>query len=214
MDAGMCADDLIEPFAGDLKNLRLRQSLDGRMPLMVGEKAEFPEEVSLLQAADERLFALRGLFENTDFSPADNHEGVSWISILTDRLLILEGLDMDLEDQGLELLVLEFGEKGDLGKGMDGFCFLKLLAIKLGQPVIHIFQGGIDPQNDLVDRNGLKKKTFRGIAFCHLSIFLDSLLPPAQSVQDLSHLQPRSKIARLLGTVFLKMVEGLAPFPF
>jgi hypothetical protein len=114
----------------------------------------------------------------------------------------------------LELLVLELGEKGDLGKGMAGFGLLKLLGIELGQPLIHIFQGGIDPQDDLVDRNGLKKKTIRGIAFCHLSIFLDSFLLPAQSLQDLSHLQPRSKIARLLGTVLLKMVKGLAPFPF
>jgi hypothetical protein len=114
----------------------------------------------------------------------------------------------------LELLALELGEKGDLGKGMGGYGLLILLGIKLGQPVIHIFQGGIDPQNDLVDRNGLKEKTFRGIAFCHLSIFLDSLLFPAQSLQDLRHLQLRSKIARLLGTVFLKMVKGLAPFPF
>jgi hypothetical protein len=88
----------------------------------------------------------------------------------------------------LELLVLEFREKGDLGKGMAGFSLLILLGIKLGQPVIDIFQGGIDPQNDLVDRNGLKKKTLRGIAFCHLSIFLDCLLLPAQSLQDFSHL--------------------------
>jgi hypothetical protein len=52
MDARVCADDLVEPLTGDLKNLRLHQSPDGRMPLMVGEKTELPEEVSLLQAAD------------------------------------------------------------------------------------------------------------------------------------------------------------------
>jgi hypothetical protein len=114
----------------------------------------------------------------------------------------------------LELLVLGLGEKGDLREGVAGFGLLILLGIELGQPLIHIFQGGIDPQDDLVDRNGLQKKALRGIAFCHLSIFLDSVLLPAQSLQDLSHLQPRSKIARLLGTVLLKMVKGLAPFPF
>ncbi len=120
MDARVCADDLIEPFAGDLKNLRLRQSLDGRMPFMIGEKAKFSEEISLLEASDPHLLPLRNLFEDCHLSPADDHEGVSWVSILTDRLLILEGLDTDLGDQGLELLVLELGEKGDLGKGMDG----------------------------------------------------------------------------------------------
>jgi hypothetical protein len=149
------------------------------------------------------------LFENPYLSPANDHQRISCLSFLTDDFIFLKGLGMNLGEQRLELLFLEFREEGNGRKRLNGSGLLILFGIELCESVVNVFPRGIDPQNNFIHGNGLEQKALLPIGLRHLSIFLDGILLPAQSLLQFSHLQPGSKILRLLGTMLLKIVKGL-----
>jgi hypothetical protein len=183
------------------------------MPFLIDEKAKFSKEIPLLQVPNPYLLPGWQLFGHRHFSTADDEKGVSRLPLATDGNPLLKILDLDVSEEELELLFLELREDRDLMEGLYGSFLEGLFYIKLCQPIVGIFGGWIDPQDHLINRNGLEQKSILSIVLRYLSINLNRLFPLAQSFQQFSNFQFGTKILRFLRTMFLKFLESFPPIP-
>jgi hypothetical protein len=144
---------------------------------------------------------------------ADHKKGVSWFPLATDGNSLLKILDLDVSEEELEFLFLQFREDWDVLEGLCGSYLTGLLCIKLCQPIVGIFGGWIDPQDHLVNRDGLEQKSILSIGLRHLLINLNRLFSLAQSLHKLGYFQFGTKVLRFLRTMFLKFLKSFPPIP-
>jgi hypothetical protein len=115
------------------------------MPLLIGKKTKLSKEISLLEVSNPYLLPAWHLPAHRYFSMADDEKGISCVSLATDEGLFRTGFDLDVFEEELKFLFIEFRKERDVRERSKGFCPKGLLCIKFCQLIIDIFGGWIDP---------------------------------------------------------------------
>ena len=115
------------------------------MPFLIGEKTKLSKEISLLEVSNPYFPPTWHLPAHRYFSAADDEKGISCLSLASDDEPFLIGFDLEMSEEELELLFVEFRKERDVMERSKGFCLKGLLCIKLCQQIIDIFGGWIDP---------------------------------------------------------------------
>jgi hypothetical protein len=115
------------------------------MPFLIGEKTKLSKEISILEVSNPNFPPAWHLPAHRYFSPADDKKGISYLSLATNEDPFLIGFDLEVSEEELEFLFVEFRKERDVRERSKGFYLKGLLCIKLCQLIIDIFGGWIDP---------------------------------------------------------------------